>query len=154
MKNKAKNTHPPKKKKKTNTTKKGSAPLQTPEERTNQDAQNHRTSMRMTPIPSPGVLCDEGNDLLNRFEDLDVESNSDEGSDMDDIDEYLPRVYNIEEENIPDDGYDVDLMENDGTYETSHVWMYEDLEEELPAPTNLYDGEGPCLRRGIAEKLK
>ena len=85
---------------------------------------------------------------------MDVESDSDDGSDMEDMDEYLPRVYDIEDENIPDDGYDVELMENDGTYETSHVRTYKDLKEELPAPTNLYDGVGPCLKRGIGEKFK
>ena len=57
-------------------------------------------------------------------------------------------------ESIPDDGYNIDLMENDDRYETNHVWTYGNLKEELPTPTNLYDSDGPCLRRGIGEKFK
>ena len=104
----------------------------------------------MTPIPSPGVLHGKDNVLLNRFESLDVESERDEGSDMEDMPEYLLRIYDIDQDEVtPDDGYNDDLMENDGTYDTNHVWTYEDLTEELPEPTNLYNGHGPCLRRAL-----
>ena len=44
-----------------------------------------------------------------------------------------PRVYNqvfmifTRIKIVPDDSYDIDLMENDGTYETNHVWTNKDL---------------------------
>ena len=72
----------------------------------------------------------------------------------DENDVYLPRDYNINDKDLPDEGYDVDLMEKDGKYETEHSYYYEDLKEEIPPPKNLYNGPGPCLKRGIAECLK
>ena len=134
---KTKNTHPPKKRKKT--TKKASALAQSPEERANQHAKSQQTSIRMTLIPSPGaILHDKDNELLNRFQTLDVESDSDEGSNMEDTAACLPQIYNIDQdETIPDNSYNFDLMENDSTYETNHVWTYEDLKEELPRPMNF-----------------
>ena len=75
---KTKKTHPPKKKKKlttkkttTNNTSGLSLSL---EELFNRRANSQQKTVCMTPIPSPGVLWDEDNDLLNAFGNLDVNS--------------------------------------------------------------------------------
>ena len=75
------------------------------EEHVSKEANSQRTNVRITPIPSPSVFCGGDDQLLTRFENLDVESESDEGSDMDYLgDGYVPRAYNIDDDgNIPDD---------------------------------------------------
>ena len=66
-------------------------------------------------------------------------------------DAYLPQEYDIDNEVLPDEGYNIDLMEMDGKYNMDHTYKYVDLEEEITPPTKFYNGPGPCLRRGVAE---
>ena len=109
----------------------------------------------MTPVPYATAMVEDDTVALVT-DGNDDDSESDNGSDMDnDADVYLPRVYDIEkDEDLPDDSYDAKFMEEDGTYGIDHVWSYVDLTTELEPPSNMYNGVGPCLKRGIAEKLK
>mmetsp|Transcript_24708 Transcript_24708/g.51692 ORF Transcript_24708/g.51692 Transcript_24708/m.51692 type:complete len:209 (+) Transcript_24708:485-1111(+) len=57
----------------------------------------------------------------------------------------------------PDSGYDVNDMEMDGQYLgdlARNNFCYEHLDKELEPPTNIYNGPGPCLRRGDAGCFK
>ena len=45
-------------------------------------------------------------------------------------------------------------MKEYGTYNMGHVWSYIDLATELEEPDNMYNNAGPCLKRGIAEKMR
>ena len=108
----------------------------------------------MTPVPSPNDITEDPEDqTLNELvSELTLESDSDDGSEMDkECDDYLPRAYDIENEVLPDERYNIDLMEMNGKYETDHTYQYVDLEEEIIPPTNLYNGLGPCFRRGVTE---
>lgn len=50
-------------------------------------------------------------------------------------------------------------MEMDGQYNVDNLaettFHYEELEEgeELQPPTNMYNGPGPCLRRGVSRRF-
>ena len=145
----SKNGPPKNKTKKKKKTKKKNK-LETPKEK----GHRKRTDIKMTPVPSPTALIEEPASSAIVSE-IDVESESDDGSDIDDTDyTFQPRVYSIENDDVlPDDGYDPKLMEEDGEYDVEHVWNYEDLTKELEPPPNMYNGPGPCLKRGIAERL-
>ena len=94
-------------KKKKNTT-------DTPKEKGNKET----TDITMTPIPSHTVLGEDSSAAAIVSE-VDVESESDDGSDIDDADcTFLPREYLIDENDdvLPDDGYNPKLMEEDGEY--------------------------------------
>ena len=86
---KTKKTHPPKKMRRQQRRYRLQHPAESSEEHANHHMKSQRTTMRMTLIPSPDVLHNKDNELLNRLKTLDVKSKSDEGSDMEDMTAYL-----------------------------------------------------------------
>ncbi len=109
----------------------------------------------MTTVPYAITLLQDNVEPL--VTDADAESESDDDSNMDnDGGAYLPRVYdNEKDEELSNDGYNATFMEEDGTYDVDHVCSYIDLlTKELDQPDiNMYNSIGPCLKRGIAEKV-
>ncbi len=109
----------------------------------------------MTPVPF--ATTNHHNDVVPFVSEADADLESDDGSNMDMDNEdgaFLSQVYDIKkDEDLPDDGYDATFMEEDGTYNVDHVWSYIDLTTELEQPNNMYNGVGPCLKRGVAEVL-
>ena len=43
-------------------------------------------------------------------------------------------------------------MEEDGDYDINFEWDFQPLanNNKLKAPSNMYNGPGPCLKRGVA----
>ena len=74
-----------------------------------------RTGVRMMPVPTPTALLDDNNPdhVARMVSELDIEPESDDGSDLDDVD--------IEKECPADDAYDPKSMEEDGSYDIEHV---------------------------------
>jgi len=70
----------------------------------------------------------------------DVETLSDDGSDYGTGDTYLP----LDESDLSrDNNYDTTYMEEDGNYEDflgGNTYNYGDLNEQLTAPANMYNG--------------
>jgi len=99
-------------------------------------------SLRMCPEISP-----EANpvDTATTFT-TDVESSSDDGIDYVIGDTYLL----MDESDLSrDNNYDSTYMEEDGNYEDflgCITYNYGDLNEQLSAPVNMYNGRGPILR--------
>lgn len=83
-------------------------------------------------------------------------SSSDDGSEFAVGDTYYPILTNNNEDIEDSEDYDPEFMEMDGNYSTllkNVTFQYEALENELQPPSNLYNGSGPCLRRGIGKKF-
>jgi len=78
----------------------------------------------------------------------DGESVSDEGS-------QCPRA--DPDEDLPDDSYDPEYMENDGDYAgimRDIQFDYQELRHLLVPPEDMYDGDGPCLKPRVAAKFR
>lgn len=58
------------------------------------------------------------------------------------------------EQYAPNEGYNINIMEVDGSYRKEFEWCFFELETQLNEPVNMYEGEGPVLNRDIANKLK
>ena len=84
----------------------------------------------------------------------DVESLSDDESDDGAVDTYLP-LDNFDDS--PDNNNDQAYMEEDGNYADflrGISYNYADLNEELTAPVNMYNGRGPILCHGVTRHFK
>ena len=82
-------------------------------------------------------------------------SDSNNGSDVPPGDTYLPRTA---DGGSHDDSYDPEYMEMDGKethaeFVSKLHFHYEPLDTPLVEPTTMYDGDGPCLRRGVRDKF-
>ena len=79
----------------------------------------------------------------------DAESFSDDGSDYGTGNTYLPLDYS---DHSRDNDYDPAYKEEDGNYEDflgGITYNYGDLNEQLSAPVNMYNGRGPILCHGV-----
>lgn len=77
----------------------------------------------------------------------------DNGLDMIQNDAYLELDEISNEKKETDQGYDVNLLQMDGTYPTEFDWQCKDLEEELQQPNKMNNGNGLCLKHGVAKKF-
>ena len=131
------------------------------------------TSLRMNPSPSSGVNnvdhIPRGSNTVSRQTvwrrkkkreppvDLNQmymeDSDSDDGSDMEAGDTYLPIADDTD--NVADSSYNPSYMETDGRYDLlgNVEFNYEPLEHPLDPPTNMYNGWGPCLKKGISRRF-
>lgn len=83
------------------------------------------------------------------------DSGSEDGSEIGEGDTFFP-IGNSAEENVIDDGHNGEEMEMDGEYLdylSQMTFNYEELNQELVPPSNMYNGDGPCLRRGVAKRF-
>ena len=74
-------------------------------------------------------------------------SDSDDGSDLEEGDTYLPR--DVDEDHSADEGED-----KKDTNMGDLNFVYDELKEPLEEPPNMYSGKGPCLRPGVATSFK
>ena len=126
-----------------------SAPKSTPID-PRQEAQRLLTGVRMSPVLDPTIRCSPTTVPRSHYDDGE---RSDEGSDLEEGDTYMPRYEQDDDANV-DSGYVVAEMEEDGTIDNQlGEFAYTELKEELKEPTNMYSGDGPCLRPGIARSF-
>ena len=116
------------------------------------EIQRGLTSVRMSPVldPSDRRSPPTDPDILYR-----EDSGSEDGSEIGEGDTYFP-IGDSAEENMVDDGCDVEEMEMDGEYLdylSQMTFNYEELDQELVPPSDMYDGNGPSLRRGVAKRF-
>ena len=81
------------------------------------------------------------------------DSESDDGDDFEAGDTYYPLDGS---DDIADPTYDPTFMETDGDYSnllSGITFKYDELTEQLNQPPNMYNGEGPCLKEGIAVRF-
>ena len=120
-------------------------------------SQETLTGLRMSPIFDSPVDRQPRVNVEAHYSNGD-ESASDDGSDLEQGDTYLPFEEGADD-NSPDSAYDPEYMEMDGQYNVANLanttFHYEELleDEELQPPANMYDGPGPCLRRGVASRF-
>ena len=74
-------------------------------------------------------------------------SDSDDGSDLEEGDTYLPR--DVDEDHSADKGED-----KQDTNMGDLNFVYDELKEPLEEPADMYSGKGPCLRPGVATSFK
>ncbi len=70
------------------------------------------------------------------------------------VEDETNELDNMEED---DNNYNVEYMDEDSTYEdflSGIKYNYDDLEAELTPPNNMYNGRGPCLRHGVAQRFE
>ena len=116
------------------------------------DIQRGLTGIRMSPILDPSDRRSPPTDPSVLYRE---DSGSEDGSEIGEGDTYFP-IGDSVEENVVDDGYNVEEMEMDGEYLdylSQMTFNYEELDEELVPPSDMYNGDGPCLRRGVAKRF-
>jgi len=56
-----------------------------------------------------------------------------------------------------EESYNAEFMEEDGNYDdflNGLTFNFQEMEEELTPPVNMYDGRGPSLQRGVARQFE